>query len=198
MKNWWAIPFGVVCGLLGAGILRLMSSQPQGEAIQLSPPPTPPPLTIHIGGAVYSPGVYSLPRESRVQDALQAAGGVLPEASTSFLNLAAYVQDGERIWVPFQNAATPELITPGNSNELNPNSSQPESQNPAKRIDINTASQSELESLPRIGPVMAENIIAYRTANGPFLHIEDIQDVSGIGPATFQTIKELISVGDQP
>ncbi|MEJ2348723.1 MAG: SLBB domain-containing protein [Anaerolineales bacterium] len=94
MKTWWGIAFGVLCGLFGAGILLLASRQPRGEPIQLRPPPTPPPVIVHVTGAVAQPGVYTLASESRVEDAVQAAGGVSPQADVQSLNLAAF-------WKPY-------------------------------------------------------------------------------------------------
>jgi competence protein ComEA len=74
VRNIWAVAFGVVCGLLGAGLLYLVTRPPRGEVIGLLPPPTPPPLVVHVSGAVVNPGVYSLPSGSRLGDAVQAAG----------------------------------------------------------------------------------------------------------------------------
>jgi competence protein ComEA len=181
------IIFGVLCGLLAAGLIRLVSSPPRGEPVKLLPPPTAAPLMVHVAGAVAQPGVYTLPPESRVQDAIQAAGGALPEADLSTLNLAAFVQDGMRITVP-----TPP-----------PKPAAGESINPAQRtptaitlypININIATQAELESLPGIGPATAKAIIEYRDTNGLFTRIEDIMNVPDIGPKTFERIKELITV----
>ncbi len=199
MKSWWKIPFGVVCGLLGAGILLLGTSQPRGEAINLLPPPTPPPVVVHVSGAVNQPGVFSLPKNSRMQDALNAAGGLAPEADTQSLNLAAFLVDGELIWIPFQplEQSQKQTLTKNQGSQAT-TAIQPTAQNKSKLININTASQSELERLPSIGPVTAKKIIAYRETNGPFTQIDSIQQVNGIGPATFEDIKDLITISDQP
>ncbi len=188
MKDFWKVAFGVLCGLLAAAIVLVASSPPRGGAITLLPPPTPEPIQVHVVGAVFQPGVYSLPAKSRVQDAIQASGGLLPEANSQTINLAAFIQDGERVFVPFQPTSTPQDLpnrTPA-TGPLTPDGSQ--------LININTASQSELESLPQIGPVTAGKIIEYREAHGPFSTIEEIQNVSGIGPKTFDKIKDLITV----
>jgi competence protein ComEA len=199
MKTWWGIAFGVLCGLFGAGILLLASRQPRGEPIQLRPPPTPPPVIVHVTGAVAQPGVYTLASESRVEDAVQAAGGVSPQADVQSLNLAAFIKDGERIWIPYQAqaeelpqspGATPASV--GEPGERLPVGS------PTLLVDINRASQEELESLPGIGPVTAQKIIADREENGPFSKIEEIERVPGIGPAKFEKIKALITVGSGP
>jgi competence protein ComEA len=127
-----------------------------------------------------------------VQDAILAAGGLLPEAYSQTINLAAFVEDGARVLVPYQPTATPQAIV-GRApvtELLTPESSQ--------LININTASQSELESLPQIGPVTAVKIIEYRETHGPFSTIDEIQNVSGIGPKTFEKIKDLITVEVTP
>jgi competence protein ComEA len=200
MSKWWGVAFGVIGGLLGAGLLYLVTRPVRGEAIQLLPLPTSMPLSVHVSGAVLHPGVYSLTEGCRVGQAVEAAGGALPEADPGPINLAAFVQDGERIWIPFKTLPTPtgevslpgtrsgEIGSPGGEQLLDP------AEAPSGPVNINTASQADLESLPGIGPVIAGRIIAFRQENGPFTRIEEIQDVSGIGLATYEKIKELISV----
>jgi len=195
MKTWWAVAFGIAGGLLASALILLASSPPRGEPIQLIPPPTQAPLLIHVAGAVQHPGVYSLPRDSRVQDALNAAGGTLSEADLQAINLAAFVNDGDRIVIPIFRPTEP---TAGQANipvTPNPGSQKPL---PGGIVDINSASQEELESLPGIGPVTAQKIITYRQTQGAFASIEDIQNVSGIGPITFDGLKDLITVGSTP
>jgi len=187
----WQISFGILIGILAAGVIALLASPPRGKAILLAPPPTPRPLTVHLSGAVLQPGVYSLPPGSRVQDGIQAAGGLSEEADASLLNLAAPLQDGGRVHVPSRSPALPD--SPAASSTL------PQETSPAGGlININTASLSELESLPGIGPTLAQRIIDYRQSSGPFAAIEDVQNVSGIGPTRFEQIKGLISVVDVP
>jgi competence protein ComEA len=189
MKTLRGIAFGVVCGFLGAGLLLLATNRPRGEPIQLSPPPTPAPMVVHVSGAVIKPGVYSLPSGSRVKDAIEKSGGLKIEADSNLINLAMLVEDGMQVWVPYQpvdeeNTDTPMDLegkpTPGGV--------------ATNKININTASQIELESLSGIGPVLAQAIIQYRLEKGPFNEIEEIQEVSGIGPVTFEKIKPFISV----
>ena len=199
MKTGWAIVFGVLCGLLGAGIILVSSSTPRGEPVKLLPPPTAPPIVVHVSGAVSQPGIYTLPPDCRVQAALDAAGGPLPEANVSEINLAAFIQDGSQLWIPFQTSSQSQITPPtGNSTISEYKSIEPIQQNRDELINLNTASQSELESLPGIGPVTAERIIAYREENGPFASIEDIEKVPGIGPAKFDQVKDLITVGRYP
>lgn len=198
MKTWWAVIFGVVCGLLGAGGILLASSPPRGRAIQLLPPPTPAPIQVHISGEVNKPGVYGLPTGGRVQDAIEAAGGFSEDANQPMLNLAAILEDGMQIWVP----AIPSMDNPAgpatNSDRAAPSIDLSPAENPAQIININTATQAELETLSGIGPVTAKKIIEHRQTNGLFIGIEDIQKVSGIGPATFEKIKDCITVGGLP
>ncbi len=190
MKTWWLLAVGIIGGLLGSGLIYLTSSQPRGEGITLLPPPTSAPIVVHIVGAVLEPGVYSLPIKSRQQDAIEAAGGFLPNANPQALNLAAPLQDGDRIVVPTIPSDTP---TPATNSSKSTIVELPSSNT---LININTASQADLENLPGIGPVKAQTIIAYRESNGFFGLIEDIQKVPGIGPKTFENLKSLIAVED--
>jgi competence protein ComEA len=200
MKTWWKsagiLGIGILLGLLATGGVLLVSSQPRGEAIYLSPPPTAPPLIIHVNGAVLSPGVYSLPPHSRIRDAVETAGGLLPDADIRALNLADFLEDGELIKIPTL-APTPALHATSQAIPEYPDS--PAMQDsPELPININTAPLAELDRLPGIGPDKAQKIIDYRKTNGPFAAITDIQEVSGIGPVTFEKIKDLITVEGSP
>jgi competence protein ComEA len=174
MKTFLNIALGVLIGLLAAGLIWLAASQPRGEAVTLLPSPTPRSVTVYISGAVATPGVYSLPEGSRTDDVILLAGGFLPNAEQEGINLAALLQDGQQLDVPVRSAAT--HVSSG-------------------RININTATVEELNTLPGIGTTIAQNIFNYRLTNGPFQFIQDIQNVSGIGPATYDEIKDLIMVG---
>ncbi|MDI9636939.1 ComEA family DNA-binding protein [Kamptonema cortianum] len=131
-------------------------------------------ILIHISGAVRQPGVVSLPVGARVLDAIQAAGGFDAGADQSRLNLAAVLTDGAKLDVPQQGSAESETVTPGGP------------------VSINSASQTELESLPGIGPTLATRIIEYRTVNGGFRSIEDLMQVKGIGQKLYDRIKFLV------
>jgi len=197
VKNWWSLVLGVVFGLLGAGSIWLASSPPRGDPIQLLPPPTPAPIAVYVSGAVKNPGVYALPVDSRVEDAIQIAGGFAENANDQSLNLAAQLQDGVQIWVPTHQAQ--ESLEPGNnSGAVESSVKQSPLVMPGQMININTATQEELETLSGIGPVTAQKIITYRETEGLFIGIEDIQKVSGIGPTTFEKIKDQITVGGLP
>lgn len=192
MKSLRGIAFGVVCGFLGVGLLLLATNQPRGEPIRLSPPPTPSPIIVHITGAVINPGVYSLPSGSRVKDAIEKSGGLLSDADTTLINLAMLIEDGEQVWVPYQLDDVMDFDKPAVLE------GEPTQGQPTRKININTASQIELESLSGIGPVIAKAVIQYRLENGPFKDIEKIQEVSGIGPVTFEKIKPIITVKGPP
>lgn len=178
----------VTAGLLGAGLLFLVSSQPRGEPVTLLPPPTPAPILVHVDGAVQYPGVYELDTDSRVQQAVDAAGGMLPEAMPAGINLAASLSDGDKVLVPFQVQAVGE---PGETSEE-------AIIQDGQVIDLNTATQSQLEMLPGIGPQKATDITNYREANGAFTLIEQIMNVPGIGPTTFARIRTYIVIGSTP
>jgi competence protein ComEA len=193
MKNWRMIAISLICGLLAAGAVWLVSRPPRGEAVRLLPLPTLEPLVVHVSGAVARPGVYDLPAGSRIQDALLAAGDILPGANPEALNLAALLEDGAKIVVPLLKPPTEVIPSLAASPALPANGGLP-----INPIDINQATQIELESLPGIGPVIAQRIIAYRDENGPFTTAEAIQNVAGIGPATFEDIESLITIGAVP
>ena len=131
-----------------------------------------------------------MPAGSRLQDAVQAAGGFLAEANSGAVNLAALLADGERIVIPDINpsntAASDSGLLPERSTELDV----------LNLVNLNTASQAELELLPGIGPKTALKIIEYREVNGPFSSIEAILDIPGIGEKTLAEIKDLITVGN--
>jgi competence protein ComEA len=192
MKPVVYVLIGILVGLLLAGGIWVGSRQPQGEIVELRPAPTPEPLRVHVAGAVVRPGVYDLPNDSRVTDAIDAAGGFVAEADKNGLNLAARLEDGERLDVPYVAGFVPDasqgftVVSEGTPSPLAG----------ADLININTASAEELDKLPGIGLTTAQRIIAYRTDNGPFASIEDIINVAGIGTATYDEIKDLITVGE--
>lgn len=176
---------GILFGLFVAALVWVVVRNPSGDAVTLRPVPTDQPIVVHITGAVPRPGVYALPEGARVQDVISAAGGFLAEADKATINLARILEDGEMLDIPYTEGFSPVIPTEA------PVVVEPSSE----LIDINTASSVELESLPGIGPTTAQKIIDYREQNGPFLSIEDIINVSGIGPGTYERIKLLITIG---
>lgn len=189
-EKWWMLIAGVLFGLLSAGLILLVSQPPRGKSVILRPPPTRAPVVIDIDGAVAQPGVYSLPVNSRVRDAVQAAGGFTANANADLINAAALLEDGDHIHVPAKGE-DPLPVEGGKENvHIRPTPTQVDFP-----ININIADQATLEALPGIGPVTAEKIIACRQEE-KFSTIEEIQRVPGIGPATFENIKHLIIVGE--
>jgi competence protein ComEA len=199
MKSWWKVAFGILCGLLGGGLIYLVSSPPRGAPLQLLPLPSPAPIQVHVAGAVIHPGVYSLPAGSRLEQAIQAAGGVASSADLQALNLAALLEDGSQLLVPTKaplataTPINPQVRTTGLPTQV----SDWKTPTPTVTfpININTATLQELDALPYIGQIRASEIIAYRQAHGPFKRIEDLLKVYGITQEVFDRIKGLITVG---
>ncbi len=181
--------FGVLFGLLSAGLILLASRPKPGRAVLLRPAPTARPLVINIDGAVISPGVYTLPVQSRVVDAVEAAGGLTENASPGYVNLAAELEDGSHIYIPARNPVDDSAEMEGRVVGLSENGEL------VSLVNINQASLEVLVSLPGIGPVTAEKIINYREEQ-LFTRIEEIQKVPGIGPATYEQIKIYLTVGE--
>jgi competence protein ComEA len=188
MKTWQHILLGIILGLLFSAVVYLVAVPPKGTPISLEPFSTPGPITIYIHGSVQQPGVYTLPHISRLSEAVEAAGGMLDTADTSSINLAQRLNEGENIRIPsIEDRVVVQAIQSNGADE------KPELTFP---ININTAAQADLETLPGIGVTRAKDIITYRETNGPFLTIDEIQEVPGIGPATFERLRPLISVAN--
>lgn len=174
---------GILIGLLVTGLLLLLLSQPRKYGVELQPPPTPEPLMIHVAGAVINPGVYELPTHGIIADAIEAAGGASEGANLDRVNLAASLKDNQQVFVP----STSEPTNPAETTQSSSVTSSSE------KINVNTATISELDQLPGIGPALAEEIIKHREAFGIFHEAADLLDVSGIGPAKLEKISKLIS-----
>ena len=195
MKNALYVLLGVMAGFVLAGVLIFVSRAPAGEPIVLQPAPTKAPVAVDVIGAVPRPGLYEFAEGARVQDAIDAAGGLLAEANVDTLNLAALLQDGQQLNIPYLNGVVPtEGPALPAATEAPIITEVPTNNSGTELVNINTATLDELIALPSIGPTIAQKIIDYRTANGPFSTIEDIMNVSGIGPSTFDDIKNLITV----
>lgn len=157
-------------------------------------------VVVHVSGAVDRPGVVSVTAPARVDDAVRAAGGATDEADLSALNLARLLEDGEQVHVPRPGEAPPAAAGaprtgPESSGGGADGEDAPGSPGDSGAIDINTASASQLEELPGVGPAIAERIISHREANGPYRSAEDLLDVSGIGPATLEKMRDRVAVG---
>lgn len=151
-------------------------------------------IAVHITGEVKKQGLIYLKEGSRVADAIEKAGGETKNADLSQINLAYVLQDGQKIYVPNKNEKISQYIT-GNSgnNDTEENNTSDLSKEDSK-VNINTANQSELDSLPGIGPSIAQKIIDYREENGNFKTIEELQNVKGIGDAKYEEIKDRVTV----
>lgn len=168
-----AVGVGALVLAVGAGAWwSLRSSEPVPiavEAPQATPAETS--ITVHVAGAVSMPGLVRVDAEARIADAVAAAGGAVVDADLGALNLAASLHDGERIEVPYRGEPVSEKAVDG-------------------VVDLNRATAGELEALPGVGPVLAERIVLHRELHGPFVTVEDLLDVSGIGEAKLAQIRE--------
>ena len=153
------------------------NDEPVASAVANDPSGTT--IFVHLLGAIEHPGLYELREGARAIDAVAAAGGFLETADQAQLNLARFVTDGEQIYVP----ATGEGPPPGAGGAV-----------VAGKVNINTADAATLETLPRVGPVMAANIIQWRETNGRFAATEDLMSVTGIGDKTFEGLRDLVTV----
>ena len=151
-------------------------------------------IIIHISGQVNNEGVYELEEGSRIIDAINKAGGVTETADTSQINLAEKIEDGAKIYVPAKGEESVETNSQEEKTTKNTKDIVQNKETKSKKININTATEEELDTLPGIGQATAQKIIEYRKENGKFSKIEDIKDVSGIGDSKFEKIKDLIEV----
>lgn len=152
-------------------------------------------IIVHITGAVKKEGIVTLKENSRIADAVEAAGGLKEDADMSKINLAYVLEDGMKIKIPSvndKNEETKQDVT--NEEEIVDIIPESNIKSEKEMVNINKASQTELETLPGIGPSIALKIINYRNENGKFSNIEDLKKVSGIGENKYENIKALISV----
>jgi len=179
-----AILAAVGVGLHGRS--KAKASAPTDTYTPPKPPSTPTTITVYVAGAVSSPGLKVLPRGARVNDALVAAGGVTAQADTAQVNPAASLDDGQRIDIPV-------LTTPTAPPSPAPEPSQPaQPDQPTGPVNINTATAEELQSLPGIGPVLAQKVVEYRRQVGGFRRVDDLASVPGIGPKRLAEIRPFI------
>ena len=154
-------------------------------------------IKVHISGAVNNEGIVELEENSRLVDAIEKAGGLKADAYTDEINLAYILEDGEKIHIrtkeEFEKSKQENLDEVNNNDETVENSNVIKN-NKKSKININTATQTELETLPGIGKTTALKIINYRKENGKFKNIESIKDVKGIGDSKYEKIKNLICI----
>lgn len=173
----------VVLVLVGLGCAVLVSALvPKGGGTELArPEPSAsaaaegPVMLVHVLGEVVDPGLYELSEGDRVVDAVAAAGGFTEAAEQGGVNLARPLTDGEQLVVPaVGQAPAPGVVSDG-------------------RVNLNTADQATIETLPRVGPALAARIIAWRDANGGFASVDDLLNVTGIGQKTFDGLRDLVT-----
>ncbi len=162
--------------------VRAATASPAAASSATSSPDVVPVL-VDVAGWVRRPGVYEFHEGDRVIDAIEAAGGARAGAALDALNLAAPLADGTQILVPRRQAAGSVGSAPSVGGGAAP-----------PKVNVNAASAGELEALPGVGEVIAQRIVDYRTANGPFGSVDDLLDVSGIGEVTLENIRDLVTV----
>jgi competence protein ComEA len=142
-------------------------------------------VVVHVAGAVARPGLYRLPEGSRVDDAVLLAGGAKPKAALDLVNLAAPVVDGQQVIVPLQGAG---------GGTAAPSAGTGEGDVPGAKVRLNSATLEQLDELPGVGPVTAQQILDYREANGAFRSVDELDAVPGIGPARLEQLRPLVDL----
>jgi competence protein ComEA len=180
------IAFVVVALAIAAGAILLLSTRPPAVQITINPPvptatpgpsATPAPITVYVTGAVATPEqMIVLPPGSRVQDAIDAVGGVTDAADLERVNMAAILHDGDQVDVPVKGSEA-VIATPSGG----------------VVVHINSATLEELDALPGVGPALAQRIIDFREANGPFKSLDDLDAVDGIGPSLLDQLKDRVA-----
>lgn len=154
-------------------------------------------VIIHITGSVKNPGIVKLKEGSRIEDAIESAGGLTENADITKVNLAYVVEDGTKIKIPSaseEDIGDEDIIDSKSGDNIIIEENAVPSNNSTQTININKATEKEFETLPGIGPSLASKIIEYRNQNGKFESIEDIKNVNGIGDNKYEKIKDLITV----
>jgi competence protein ComEA len=179
----------IVAVVAGLVIVVLRSERPRDLVLQIEPVSGTTDITVYVSGAVEEPGLYTLPRGSRVADALDLAGA-LPDADLSSVDMARELRNEQSIAVPFEAPTNP----PAAAAIPSPIAAAPAT-NPPESIDVNVASAPELERLPGIGPVLAERIVQYREEHGPFSSLNELSAVQGISDRMVEDLRARATVG---
>jgi competence protein ComEA len=179
-------PVTIAAGVPAPGVVPVASGGASVDAVPGAiASPTGALIIVDVTGWVHEPGVYEFVQGDRVIDAVDRAGGPRNGADLTVLNLAAPLTDGTQVVVPKQGASPPTVVEPGATGSGTASGG---------LININTASETEFETLSGIGEVLAAAIVDYRTENGPFASVDDLENVSGIGPATLEEIRDAVTV----
>lgn len=196
-RVWAAILSGSMLGVLVFAVVMIWrGAKAETIVLQVQPVGDPNIVQVYVGGEVVAPGLVSLPRGSRVADAIDAAGGKTASADTSALGMAAVVEDADQIIVPGLNAvATAIQIRPVSGASGLATVEPADIEIASGAVNINTASATELEALPGIGPALAARIVEHREANGPFGSVDELEAVKGISERMVDEMRELITVG---
>ncbi|MGH3014446.1 MAG: helix-hairpin-helix domain-containing protein [Gaiellaceae bacterium] len=180
------LAFLVVAGRMtlgGADEPRAAPSAAPALEVEEEPPRE---VVVHVAGAVARPGLYRLPDGSRVDDAIGLAGGPGPKAALDLVNLAAPVVDGQQVIVPLKGAggatAAASAATAGEGGA------------PGAKVSLSSATLEQLDELPGVGPVTAQQILDYREANGAFRSVDELDAVPGIGPAKLEQLRPLVDL----
>ena len=181
-----ALPVAAADVALGSVTLPPPSTMQPSDSESIDTPSSV--VVVHVAGAVLLPGIFELPANSRVADAIDRAGGPSAEAEPAALNLAALLVDGTRIYVPTVGEEVPSEISVSGAT-----SGAAADVGPVGPIDVNRANAVELQTLPGVGPATAEAIVAERDRNGPFVSFADLERVPGIGPAKLAAMEGLVT-----
>jgi competence protein ComEA len=184
LKTWQSILFGMVLGAAILAAVVLISLPDRMSPLVILPTVTVSPIKIHITGAITNPGVVNIPVNSRIQDAINAAGGVTDEADLAPINLAAVVTDGQKIIIPIL----------GETLDQNSVTVQKSSSDGSLLISLNSADQKELEKLPGIGEEKAKAIIAERDKRGRFQFVDDLSDIPGFTQNLLNQIRPFLYI----
>lgn len=192
--RWWPRESGAgAMEVVSQGAAASVTTRPAGGTGAAAEASASAGLLVHVVGSVRHPGVYELPAGSRVIDAVDAAGGLLPDGVAEAVNFARQVADGEQIVIPSLDdvASGNAPVAAGSGGGGAAVAGAPASGAP---IDLNSADAAALDSLPGVGPSTAQKIVADREANGRFASVEDLGRVSGIGPKKLEQLKDLVCV----
>lgn len=169
-----------------------------GESAKQDEGETPGSVIVHVAGAVRRAGIVELPRGSRLHQAIEAAGGSAPDADSDQLNLAAVLEDGQKVLVPRKGETLPSGDAPaGGTGNTGGGDGQAGADGPstsAGKVNLNTAGVEQLATLPRVGPVLAQRIVDWRAEHGNFRRVEELDAVDGVGPKMLAALLPLVRV----